>query len=1342
MLKKTYLLSLFVIALFGFMRSNPAIAAIDCTLVDVLSFCGGDCYYLPATGRDLFLNSVQNFCYTYKEPSCSGSINNYGWLRWDLYLTTHHCTGYSAISSPISQDAECYLTESACLSCYKSNNPTLNIGCCYPNCQQYSPEPPVPDCPDKDNSSCKICSGFGGLSGGGSPSDGGSSGGGLGGGFYNPFTGGVNFILSLFDLPKMSPAPSIQLYYNNQNNENSVLGPGWSHTYLSFLSFANQSNTDSSVSLKKPSGVNRNYNYSHANGNYTGTNSADRNNFVALPNGNYQLNKSDGEKWIYEDINNSWELKTVEDSNGKQLNLFYSSANLLESVEDDYGRQLLFSYDTNNKLQSVTDPGGSSYGFTYQNGKLTGITYPDERHLTLSYDTSSGNLLSVIDDTTSANVVVAEFQYNTNNQCTRYNADGENYKRDISYSSSDAPFEEFFENFESTSWEDLQADGWVTGLFNQNNQKTDELDFVNETGHGTVVKMESTNSEDAILSRNFTGRQKVTVNFKLKREQYKKFELQLISQDNIYNGVCLVFDTDGAIKAKYHDLPGEAYNQNLKRGFDFTLPLPIDNDIATYMTSSYGVWQEYKIEADTEITTSVPETGRIRKKQTFTLYQKVNANAPWRVSSNSLFNVPAGQEPINKISKIRFIAPKSTNGNNKSYVDEIGVGDSNSYSRIITDSRDNQSFFRLEKTASGYEMKKEGCASCGSSTKTYAFDANFNNTQIIDANGNKTQMTYDSAGNMLSKSEAVGTSEQITKTYAGYHPTLLKPLTVTSASVVQSPGNKTTIYDYDNDHDTNYNQSPTPNLGQLVETGYTRNASGSAVSYTYTTKYTYNTDKQLTLIEGPRTGINDNISFTYYANESGQGNNRGSLHTVAYPYGTYTYENYDPNHNVRRIIDPNGLETSYTYDSMGRVATITTGTGTNPPVTHYYYTPAGTIDHIVMPEGNIVAYEYDTVNRIVDILLKDSSGTTKAKIHYTYDTEGNKTREEYQDPAQNQTLRKFLDFQYDELNRLKKITQPDTYYTSFSYDGNGNITQKTDPLAIVTGYTSYDALNRLKTIIQAQGTSDSATTNYTYDAHGNLTQVTDAEGKVTTYVYDDMGRIVNSVATLLPGGTSPNTVTTRYVYDEAGNLVTKVEGAGTTFTRTIYYEYDAANRLVEIDYPTDQDVTFTYDETEFNNVSTNGIGRLTTMTDQSGTIRYFYDERGNVVQDKRTIDSTDYAVSYAYNLNNTRTGMTYRAGATNQRVITYSVNNALQRPTSIIFTTGSITVASNINYEPFGGVSSMSYGNGQQITVTHNQQYQIEELQSGSVLNRSYTYDGMGNITEIDRSGKGIRQYY
>lgn len=220
-----------------------------------------------------------------------------------------------------------------------------------------------------------------------------------------------------------------------------------------------------------------------------------------------------------------------------------------------------------------------------------------------------------------------------------------------------------------------------------------------------------------------------------------------------------------------------------------------------------------------------------------------------------------------------------------------------------------------------------------------------------------------------------------------------------------------------------------------------------------------------------------------------------------------------------------------------------------------------------------------------------------------------------------------------------------------------------------------------------------------------------------------MGRVVTSVATLLPGGTPPNTVTTHYVYDEAGNLITKVEGYGTALARTVNYEYDAASRLIEIDYPNDTDVTFSYDETDV----THGIGRLTRMTDASGTTRYSYDERGNITQDKRTIGETDYKIVYAYNLNNTIENITYRATAQTERSVNYTIDNATQRPVAA----GSY--CQDILYEPFGPIREMTLGNAQQVTMDYDQRYQIQDLDSGNVLDRTYTYDGMGNILSIDK---------
>jgi YD repeat-containing protein len=66
------------------------------------------------------------------------------------------------------------------------------------------------------------------------------------------------------------------------------------------------------------------------------------------------------------------------------------------------------------------------------------------------------------------------------------------------------------------------------------------------------------------------------------------------------------------------------------------------------------------------------------------------------------------------------------------------------------------------------------------------------------------------------------------------------------------------------------------------------------------------------------------------------------------------------------------------------------------------------------------------------------------------------------------------------LKRLTSATNPESGTISYSYDSNGNLTQKTDARSIVTSF-AYDALNRL---IARSYTNDGGLTppvNYYYD---------------------------------------------------------------------------------------------------------------------------------------------------------------------------------------------------------------------------------------------------------------------
>jgi|GEM_PF-4547841 len=78
-------------------------------------------------------------------------------------------------------------------------------------------------------------------------------------------------------------------------------------------------------------------------------------------------------------------------------------------------------------------------------------------------------------------------------------------------------------------------------------------------------------------------------------------------------------------------------------------------------------------------------------------------------------------------------------------------------------------------------------------------------------------------------------------------------------------------------------------------------------------------------------------------------------------------------------------------------------------------------------------------------------------------------------------------------------------------------------------------------------------------------------------------------------------------------------------------------------------VTSTWDSIASGN---KGIGRLTSLGDESGATAFVYDARGNVVSDSRTIGANTYATSYAYDAADNISEIVYLSG----RLVTITRN--------------------------------------------------------------------------------------
>src|SRR6185312_14699771 len=207
----------------------------------------------------------------------------------------------------------------------------------------------------------------------------------------------------------------------------------------------------------------------------------------------------------------------------------------------------------------------------------------------------------------------------------------------------------------------------------------------------------------------------------------------------------------------------------------------------------------------------------------------------------------------------------------------------------------------------------------------------------------------------------------------------------------------------------------------------------------------------------------------------------------------------------------------------------------------------------------------------------------------------------------------------------------------------------------------------------------------------------------------------------------PDSGTTVYVVDDAGNRIQSTDAAG----HVVQMSYDALNRLTAKTYPNDptENITYTYDEA----AAGFGIGRLTSVIDEAGTMAYVYDARGNVVQETRVIDLTTYVTTYAYDLADHVVQITYPSG----RIVSYT-RDAMGRITDVATQANSaavpVAVASAATYAPFGPLTSLSYGNGLGLSVTYDQDYQPQSrLVTGTavVQDLSYGVDADGNITGI-----------
>ena len=235
--------------------------------------------------------------------------------------------------------------------------------------------------------------------------------------------------------------------------------------------------------------------------------------------------------------------------------------------------------------------------------------------------------------------------------------------------------------------------------------------------------------------------------------------------------------------------------------------------------------------------------------------------------------------------------------------------------------------------------------------------------------------------------------------------------------------------------------------------------------------------------------------------------------------------------------------------------------------------------------------------------------------------------------------------------------------TTSTYDPNGNVLTVTDGLSHATTKT-YDALNRLSTSTDA----NSAATAFTYDAHDRIISVKDANANLTSYTRDGFGDVTQQ--------TSPDSGATVFQYDADANLTKKTDALGIVTNQT----FDSLDRVLTTAYPASaaENVTYTYDQT--GSGFSFGIGRLTSVTDAAGSLTRAYEERGNLLTEKRVNGTTTLTTSYTYDGANRIASLTYPDGT----LVNYQYDAAGYVSTVTAKPTGSssTTTIATIHHQP------------------------------------------------------------
>ncbi|MFN8756771.1 MAG: DUF6531 domain-containing protein [Burkholderiales bacterium] len=327
---------------------------------------------------------------------------------------------------------------------------------------------------------------------------------------------------------------------------------------------------------------------------------------------------------------------------------------------------------------------------------------------------------------------------------------------------------------------------------------------------------------------------------------------------------------------------------------------------------------------------------------------------------------------------------------------------------------------------------------------------------------------------------------------------------------------------------------------------------------------------------------------------------------------------------------------------------------------------------------------------------------------------------------------KTTSFSYNANGNLTQrvVTTPSGTRTwAWTYNANGQVLTATDPLNRTTTNTYYPNTSMQNTSLPNSRGMLATTTNplgqttsiTSYNAHGQPTRTVDANGFITELRYDLRQRLVSRTA---------QGEVTQYQYDNVGQptRITLPDGS------YVSYLYDAAQRLYRVQDGLGNYIHYTLD---------NAGNRTREDTyDKTGALARsrtrLYDDLSRVIQDIGGASPTTQVTQYAYDAS----GNKYAESDPNG-IATYYNYDGLERVTQITNALTPTNALTKFEYDPQNNLTKVIDPKNLATTYNYNGFNELTSQVSPDTGSTSFTYDAAGNmLTKTDARGVTVTYAY